>query len=447
MGISNNSNSRKHSSPISENNTETAASKLVKWGSILSAWLVLILSTPILDYFKIKVSLPLLISIPVLITASLLGIVGGLLAGLVATPLNLLLHYVFHSTINDFNIIQLILSTISYCLIGLVAGRLHDLRKKLKLEVLKQQNEINLRKEMEKALRESEQNYRALFELEADAVFIIQNQDGAILEANNVACGLYGYSRDELLNLKNTELSAEPEETQAATLRTVPIEQVVNIPLRWHRKKDGTVFPVEITARFINWKGRSVHIAAIRDITERRMAEQKLERLAITDPLTGLLNRRHFFEKSIELFTRALHQPYELSILMIDLDHFKKVNDRYGHAAGDETLQEVARRLHENVRPTDVVGRYGGEEFAIILPRTDRDETHRIANRLIAATADKPVSVENATISITISIGIAGLDETVSSLDELLQRADQALYQAKKDGRNRWTEWQYPASA
>jgi len=144
------------------------------------------------------------------------------------------------------------------------------------------------------------------------------------------------------------------------------------------------------------------------------------------------------------LFQRALHQPYELSVLMIDLDHFKEVNDQYGHATGDATLQEVARRLNESVRPTDIVGRYGGEEFAIIIPRTDRNETCQIADRLIAVIADKSVTVEDDTVSITISMGVAGLEENIKSLDVLLQRADQALYIAKEKGRNRWAEWQPP---
>jgi len=384
---------------------------------------------------------PLMVAIPVLITGATLGLLGGIMGGLLGLPITLLAHYINNPTADPIPIIRLIITTIAYCLIGGVGGMLYDLRNRLKEQLEKSREEIKIREEIQHELRESEQNYRDLFELESDAIFIIQNQDGAILEVNDAACNMYGYSRDELLGLKNTDMSAEPEETRAKTQATAPPDKVVKIQLRWHRKKDGTVFPVEITARFIQWKGHSVHIAAIRDITERRAAEQELERLAITDPLTGLLNRRQFFSESLELFRRALHQPYELSILMIDLDHFKEVNDRYGHATGDATLQQVAHRLHENVRPTDVVGRYGGEEFAIILPRTNMYETHQIADRLISIIADEPVRVEDDTVSITISMGIAGLSENVKSLDDLLQRADQALYTAKEEGRNRWAEW------
>jgi two-component system cell cycle sensor histidine kinase/response regulator CckA len=132
------------------------------------------------------------------------------------------------------------------------------------------------RKDAEEALRESEKRYRQLFELESDALFLIDNESGRILEANAAASALYGYSHKELLAKRNTDLSAEPEDTQKVT-RTTPIaEQVVTIPLRFHRKKDGTVFPVEITGRFFDRQGQPVHIAAIRDITDRKQAEKAL---------------------------------------------------------------------------------------------------------------------------------------------------------------------------
>jgi PAS domain S-box-containing protein len=129
----------------------------------------------------------------------------------------------------------------------------------------------------ETALQQSENKYRELFELESDAIFLIDNQTNRILEANSAAAALYGYSQQELLTLKNIDLSAEPEDTQKIT-KTTPIvkDQLVRVPLRYHRKKDGTVFPVEITGRFFLRYGRPVHIAAIRDITERIRAEKIL---------------------------------------------------------------------------------------------------------------------------------------------------------------------------
>ena len=149
------------------------------------------------------------------------------------------------------------------------------------------------------ALQENEEKYRQLFEAESDAIFLIDNESGNILEANAAASALYGYSKDELLLKKNSDLSAEPEDTRKVTQKT-PInrEQVIAIPLRFHQKKDGSVFPVEITGRFFKWRGRPVHIAAIRDISERKKAEEALQaseerfRLAfLTSPDSININR------------------------------------------------------------------------------------------------------------------------------------------------------------
>jgi two-component system cell cycle sensor histidine kinase/response regulator CckA len=131
--------------------------------------------------------------------------------------------------------------------------------------------DITERMQAEAALRESEEKYRHLFELESDAIFLIDNETGRILEVNTAASDLYGYSREELLQKKNTDLSAEPNQTRKATL-----EGWSRVPVRFHRNKDGTVLPVEITARHFTWRGRGVHVAAIRDITERMSLEEQL---------------------------------------------------------------------------------------------------------------------------------------------------------------------------
>jgi PAS domain S-box-containing protein len=139
-------------------------------------------------------------------------------------------------------------------------------------------HEIGERKRIEEKLRQSEEDYRQLFEAASDAIFLIDNETGQLLQANNAACTLYGYSREEILSIKNTDLSAEPEQTQRITVDTrVAADQVIGVPVRYHRRKDGTVFPVEITGRFFLHQGRSVHIAAIRDITERQRAAEQLK--------------------------------------------------------------------------------------------------------------------------------------------------------------------------
>lgn len=312
-----------------------------------------------------------------------------------------------------------------------LSGELNNLISDLEIRVA----------ERTSALRESEERYRQLFNLESDAILIIRNSDGQILETNNAAAELYGFSHRELLSMKNTDLSAEPEATRQATNTPAPSDTVVKIPLRWHRKKDGTRFPVGITARFVTWKGESVHLAAIRDITEQHQAEQELMHLAITDPLTSLPNRRHFLTQAENHFTRANQPPYSLALMMLDMDNFKNINDQYGHTAGDQALCEAARILAGNLRSIDLLARMGGEEFAILLPRTPKTEARRIGERLCRALAETPIRVENHEVRLTVSIGVAALDETVHTLDEFLRRADQALYLAKEAGRNRCEIW------
>ncbi|MBI5964659.1 MAG: diguanylate cyclase [Chloroflexi bacterium] len=300
--------------------------------------------------------------------------------------------------------------------------------------------DITARKLVEQALRESEEQYRLLFDLESDAIFIIRNEDGQILEANTAASALYGYTRGELLARKNTDMSAEPESTRKATNTSLPSDQVIVIPLRYHRKKDGSIFPVEITARFITWEGQPVHIAAIRDITERRKVEDELVKLSISDPLTELANRRYFFIQAEQIFSRP-QRPDDLAILMVDIDHFKVVNDTYGHAAGDTVLRQLANRLNQHLRPRDILARYGGEEFVILLPRTPSNEAEQIAKRLCKSVGSKPFEVDRDSIHVTLSIGVAELEEDTQGLDNLMRYADQALYQAKQAGRNQWAIW------
>ncbi len=168
----------------------------------------------------------------------------------------------------------------------------------------------------------------------------------------------------------------------------------------------------------------------------------ELELLATRDPLTGCLNRRAFLEKYEHQFASSRKQKRPLSCLMMDLDHFKSINDRFGHACGDKVLKYVSELLRQSSRPTDIIGRYGGEEFCIILPETDLDQAALIAERL---RKDVHVqSVENVTPAarITTSIGVAALTADIANADDLIHRADIALYLAKDAGRNRVVRWQ-----
>lgn len=170
----------------------------------------------------------------------------------------------------------------------------------------------------------------------------------------------------------------------------------------------------------------------------RAQLYQKLEELAITDGLTGLFNRRHFQEALEHECQRAQRYGTNLSLLMIDLDFFKKFNDANGHPAGDRLLQQIARIISENTRNVDVTARYGGEEFVIILPDSDSAASMVVAKRILASVASRIFEGQESQPGgrVTLSVGLAAYPEHTPDPDQLLEMADQALYQAKKLGRN-----------
>lgn len=169
-------------------------------------------------------------------------------------------------------------------------------------------------------------------------------------------------------------------------------------------------------------------------VRELRRANQRVQEIANHDGLTGLPNRRYFFERLDTVLKHACRHQRPLSVLMADLDHFKQVNDRFGHAGGDTVLCGFAALLKDGARAADLPGRLGGEEFAMMLPDTDREQAQRVAERLRAAMAERrPLGPEHR---FTVSIGV-GLLQAEDDADDLLARADRALYAAKAAGRNR----------
>ncbi|QJQ95850.1 MULTISPECIES: sensor domain-containing diguanylate cyclase [Halomonadaceae] len=194
-----------------------------------------------------------------------------------------------------------------------------------------------------------------------------------------------------------------------------------------------------LSTRELSIEDRQVVLIWSLDISERKQMEGELKRLAATDPLTNLNNRRSFLRQSITLFRRAAREGEACTALAIDIDHFKQVNDTHGHQAGDAVLQGIAELMKRHIDRQGVLGRLGGEEFAAILPGMTVDDAWAVAEELRRAAARQPHSIGNdETLSVTISIGIATAlaDDNMSS-KELLGRADKALYQAKADGRNR----------
>lgn len=166
-------------------------------------------------------------------------------------------------------------------------------------------------------------------------------------------------------------------------------------------------------------------------------ANEKLYRMATIDDLTQVYNRRRFFEQATIEMARARRYGRALSVVMLDADHFKKINDRYGHMAGDTVLKCLAEICVLSIRPSDFIGRLGGEEFAVCLPETDGDAAYNVAERIRAAIAEASVDADGATISFTVSLGVAEIGAADQDVTSVLSRADEALYRAKSLGRNR----------
>lgn len=306
--------------------------------------------------------------------------------------------------------------------------------------------DITLSKEANAAVRAQRDRLAAAVSATGDAV-ITTTVDGQILDWNTGASRLYGYARDQAVGQPISMLVAtESRDNYESTMRTLSPGQHATLESN-HVRKDGTVVPTSVTLSVIpDAEGEVAALVSIsRDITARQEATraahqaaldlaaqaEELRRLAFRDPLTGLANRSLFQDRLRQaLVTRS--RP--VTVLLLDLDEFKLVNDVLGHAAGDQLLIEIARRLVSCVRPSDTVARLGGDEFAVVLDGASNGE--EVADRILAALTER-AQVEDQQVVPRASIGIASSPDDQLEPAELLRRADIAMYTAKAAGRNR----------
>ncbi len=178
-------------------------------------------------------------------------------------------------------------------------------------------------------------------------------------------------------------------------------------------------------------------LARTRTHVELKKAKEKLLQMAITDELTGLANRRYFMERLNSEYDRAKRYESKYSLLMIDIDHFKLINDNFGHKAGDRVLQEASSVMKKSLRTSDVIGRVGGEEFSVLLPETEVKAAMFIAERLRKRVEEKIIIHETEELSVTVSIGVSQSSPGDQSVDDIFIRADTAMYNSKREGRNR----------
>jgi len=201
--------------------------------------------------------------------------------------------------------------------------------------------------------------------------------------------------------------------------------------------RDGRDFITSVSLINCSIDNSDYYAVIIRDISENKKTEEELLRLASTDPLTGVLNRREFRTIAEKEVMRCKRYGRPLSVLMMDIDHFKVINDSYGHAAGDKALQHLTKLCSSSLRTMDLICRWGGEEFVIMLPETGIKGAVIIAERLRSAIEETDFISNNNKIDFTISIGVSSFKQGDDDIDTILTRADSALYMAKEGGRNK----------
>jgi len=311
--------------------------------------------------------------------------------------------------------------------------------------------EIAERKRTEMALRESEERYKALSENSLTGIFIHQNDELAYVNDRLAAMG--GFSPAEMLGRPFWEF-VHPQDRDIVKHKSLPGSPNKSVPSHYDFRfvcKNGEMKWVNALVGTIQHRGRSACMGNLIDITQNKRAEEEREKLiadltmarealnfrASHDLLTGLWNRTALLERLKGELDRADREGQYLAVAMADLDHFKGINDTYGHQAGDAVLQEVANRIRCSLRSYDTAGRYGGEEILIILPGCDGDSAANLAERVRQSICDRSVETDSGSVPVTVSLGVAATGRGARiNLDAMISAADSALYRAKRSGRN-----------
>jgi diguanylate cyclase (GGDEF)-like protein/PAS domain S-box-containing protein len=305
-------------------------------------------------------------------------------------------------------------------------------------EVQGSARDITDRKTAEAARRTADAQFRTAFDGAPIGTALVAPH-GTLLRVNDALCEIVGYTRDELLHTTLQEIT-HPDDVDAdvASVRHVLAERISSYRVEKRLvRRDGEAVWAQLAVSLVRDEaGRPLHfVSHVEDISDRKRLEAELHRLATHDHLTGLRNRR-WFEHELETQLRRVRRyGEEASVLVIDLDEFKSVNDTFGHHAGDALLKHVGAVLSEHLRATDVVARLGGDEFAVLLPRTDHVAASTVSRALEDELARHPVRIDDTHIFARASIGVAPV-EANGSVGDVLRRADRTMYNAKHAHRN-----------
>jgi diguanylate cyclase (GGDEF)-like protein/PAS domain S-box-containing protein len=282
----------------------------------------------------------------------------------------------------------------------------------------------------EQAVRESEERLSKF--MQASVEGILFHKDGYLTDANEPLCELIGYTHDEMIGRQVFDFLPPDQMARIATsMQTGEETNFESVVLH----KDGRRLPVEFIVRTIERHGERMRMSIVRDIRDRHAAQAHIRHMAHNDALTSLPNRLSLMEHLSHMIAAARRDDSQVALLFIDLDHFKRVNDSLGHLVGDTLLQTIARRITESLRTTDMVARFGGDEFIVLLPRTlQRMDAEEVAQKLLAA-IEVPVNADGRLISVTPSIGMSMFPHDGETADDLIKNADTAMYLAKSRGR------------
>ncbi len=296
--------------------------------------------------------------------------------------------------------------------------------------------DITARIQADKILREREEQYRAFFENNHAVMLLVSPETGTIVDANPAASEFYGYSRERMQKMFISDINAQSETEIFQEMADARKEKRAYFIFS-HRLADDTVREVEVYSGPIMVHGHQLIYSVIHDVTQRVAMEREMERMATTDALTGASNRHQFFQHAEQELKRAQRYGQALTVMMLDIDYFKSINDNHGHQAGDVVLRGLSSLIINTLREPDIFGRLGGEEFAAVLPETEIEGGMLVAERLRHDLASLTVKSKDAEISFTVSIGVTEIEKSDMSIEEAINRADEALYRAKRTGRNR----------
>ena len=301
-------------------------------------------------------------------------------------------------------------------------------------------SDISRQVEAERRARQHESWLAGIYTSVNDFTFFTLDSAGRIDSWNASVEQLTGFGADAVLG-HTLDLFYAPETVDpycSPEHISLTREEGWHVQECWCESKQGRRYAAQILVAVLREDNGEIagYSVVIRDVSERKISSDELTRLLTTDHLTGAVNRAHFFKLAEKELAKSRRLSKPLSLVMIDADHFKRINDTAGHQAGDLVLTQIVQEAKANLRSIDVIARLGGEEFCLMLPGTSREEALVIAERVRATIADSHIETGGGRIQVTVSAGIASVTEATSCVNDLLAVADKALYAAKAAGRN-----------